>query len=71
MLCSSYGRLRPGSPSKWAFQTFPGGDPTHGYVNYLNQADATAKNLAKVNGNTFMMAVDDFTNLSPAQNRDS
>jgi hypothetical protein len=57
--------------SQWEFETFPGGDPTHGYVNYLNQADAISKTLAKVNGQTLMLAVDDFTPLQPGQNRDS
>ncbi|KAJ7438464.1 glycoside hydrolase family 16 protein [Mycena latifolia] len=56
---------------QWEFETFPNGDPTHGYVNYLNQADALSKNLAKVNGKTLMLAVDDFTPLKSGQNRDS
>ncbi|KAJ7721556.1 glycoside hydrolase family 16 protein [Mycena maculata] len=57
--------------NEWNFDTFPNGDPTHGYVNYLDQADAVSKNLATVNGNTLTLAVDDFTQLSPGQNRDS
>jgi len=35
---------------QWKFETYPNGDPTHGYVNYLDQADALSKNLAKVDG---------------------
>ncbi|KAJ6597246.1 glycoside hydrolase family 16 protein [Mycena vulgaris] len=56
---------------QWNFEVYPNGDPTHGLVNYQSQADALKKNLAKVNGNTLMLAVDDFTPLKSGQNRDS
>ncbi|KAJ7510180.1 glycoside hydrolase family 16 protein [Mycena galericulata] len=57
--------------NQWTFDTFPGGDPTHGYVNYLNQTDALSKNLTSVTGNVLTLAVDDFTTLNAGENRDS
>lgn len=56
---------------QWKFETYPNGDPTHGFVNYQSQADALNKKLAIVDGKTLTLAVDDFTPLKSGQNRDS
>lgn len=39
-------------------------DPTHGRVNYVNQATANSKNLTYSNGDTFILRADDTTVLS-------
>nr|AHI42991.1 endo 1,3-beta glucanase [Phanerodontia chrysosporium] len=41
-------------------------DPTHGRVNYVNQATAVAKNLTFASGNTLILRADDTTVLSPS-----
>ncbi|KAJ6453478.1 concanavalin A-like lectin/glucanase domain-containing protein [Mycena vitilis] len=57
--------------SQWKFETYPGGDPTHGFVNYLGHDDAISKNLTGVDNNVLTLAVDDFTQLGSGQKRDS
>ncbi|KZT36648.1 endo-1,3(4)-beta-glucanase [Sistotremastrum suecicum HHB10207 ss-3] len=39
-------------------------DPTHGRVNYVDQATALSKNLTYASGNTFIIRADDTTTLS-------
>ncbi|EKM60723.1 glycoside hydrolase family 16 protein [Phanerochaete carnosa HHB-10118-sp] len=39
-------------------------DPTHGRVNYVDQATALARNLTYANGDTFILRADDTTTLS-------
>ncbi|KIJ68156.1 glycoside hydrolase family 16 protein [Hydnomerulius pinastri MD-312] len=52
------------------FQTMD--DPTHGYVNYVDQDTALQKNLTYVTDSTFVMRADDLTSVSPgARGRDS
>ncbi|KAL0949940.1 hypothetical protein HGRIS_009965 [Hohenbuehelia grisea] len=41
------------------------GDPTHGRVNYVDQATARAQNLTFGSGNTFILRADHTTTLSP------
>ncbi|KAJ7130649.1 glycoside hydrolase family 16 protein [Mycena epipterygia] len=54
----------------WDF--FSASDPTHGNVNYLSKADATAKGLAYVQADgTTVLAVDSKSTLKPGANRDS
>jgi hypothetical protein len=54
----------------WNFDSFP--DPTHGLVNYQPADQAFKKGLAFVqDDNTTVLAVDDFTPLSPGTPRDS
>ncbi|KAJ7683788.1 glycoside hydrolase family 16 protein [Mycena rosella] len=45
------------------FETAP--DPTHGRVNYVDQATATNTNLTFAAGNTFVLRADDKTVLDP------
>ena len=46
--------------------------PTHGSVNYQDKWSAQSKNLAYVQDDgTFVMAVDDQTQLNVGDNRDS
>lgn len=40
------------------FNFFNDADPTHGFVTYVDQATARANNLARVDGNAFVMSVD-------------
>ncbi|KAJ7096486.1 glycoside hydrolase family 16 protein [Mycena crocata] len=56
---------------QWKFETYQGDEPTHGLVNYQNQADAVSKKLATVDGNMLTLSVDDFTPLTSGQKRDS
>ncbi|KAJ6606069.1 glycoside hydrolase family 16 protein [Mycena vulgaris] len=53
----------------WDF--FDRADPTHGLVNYQNMEDATAKGLAIVQNTTFIVAVDNTTELQSGEKRDS
>jgi len=54
----------------WNF--FSAGDPTHGNVNYLTKADATAKGLAYVQADgTTVLAVDDKSTLKNGASRNS
>ncbi|KDQ19672.1 glycoside hydrolase family 16 protein [Botryobasidium botryosum FD-172 SS1] len=46
-------------------------DPTNGFVNYQNKDDAMSKGLAYTANGTTVLKVDDFTQLSSGQNRDS
>ncbi|KAL4250119.1 Glycoside hydrolase family 16 protein [Abortiporus biennis] len=41
-------------------------DPTHGRVNYVDQATAVAKNLTFASGNTLILRADSTTTLSPS-----
>ncbi|KAI5830114.1 glycoside hydrolase family 16 protein [Schizophyllum commune Tattone D] len=55
---------------KWDF--FSQADPTHGSVNYQDKSSAQSKNLAYVQDDgAFVMAVDDQTQLSVGDKRDS
>ncbi|TBU64642.1 2 beta-glucanase [Dichomitus squalens] len=40
-------------------------DPTHGRVNYVDQATAQSQNLTFASADTFIMRADDFTTLDP------
>ncbi|KAF8499612.1 concanavalin A-like lectin/glucanase domain-containing protein [Russula emetica] len=47
-------------------------DPTHGRVNYVDQADALANNLTYADDSSFVMRADDWSIVSPsARGRDS
>lgn len=51
---------------------FSYGDPTHGQVNFLNQADSDNAGLTYITANgSAVMRVDDTTWLGPGQNRNS
>ncbi|GAM82704.1 hypothetical protein ANO11243_006880 [Dothideomycetidae sp. 11243] len=54
------------TPQNWfsMFTFFTGADPTHGLVNYLDQATAAKDGLINTNGNQIHMGVD-YTNLAP------
>ncbi|KAI0040962.1 glycoside hydrolase family 16 protein [Auriscalpium vulgare] len=55
---------------KWGY--FTGSDPTHGSVNFVSQSDAVKKGLAFVRpDNVAVLAVDNTTDLSPGQNRNT
>lgn len=54
---------------KWDF--FDQADPTHGSVTFLNKQDAQSTNLARVEGDTFVMAVDNTTQLPVGKPRNS
>ena len=41
-------------------------DPTHGYVNYLNQGDAQNQGLYQIRGNQVYIGVDHSTVLNPS-----
>ncbi|KAI0079374.1 hypothetical protein K474DRAFT_649827 [Panus rudis PR-1116 ss-1] len=54
------------------FDFFTESDPTHGRVTFLGKDDAKKANLTYVQDDgTIVMAVDDYTTLSPGQNRNS
>ncbi|KAF2642369.1 hypothetical protein P280DRAFT_395567 [Massarina eburnea CBS 473.64] len=46
------------------FDFFSSADPTHGFVHYLNQADAQAQNLFTITDDTVKISVDS-TNITP------
>ncbi|KAJ7642037.1 endo-beta-glucanase [Roridomyces roridus] len=48
--------------TKFSFQAIP--DPTHGRVNYVDQATAKAKNLTFASHNSFVLRADDTTVIS-------
>ncbi|KAK2804221.1 hypothetical protein FQN51_002310 [Onygenales sp. PD_10] len=52
------------------FSFFSGDDPTHGYVNYLDQATAEARGLASTANNIIYMGVDS-TSVASGRGRDS
>ncbi|KIK54324.1 glycoside hydrolase family 16 protein, partial [Collybiopsis luxurians FD-317 M1] len=54
-----------------SFDFFSDADPTHGMVNYLKEADAKSKGLAKIDNNVAILGVDSTTKLTSGQNRDS
>jgi hypothetical protein len=54
--------------STWAF--FTGGDPTHGYVNYLSQSAAQFAGLINTNNSQIYMGVD-YTTMNPSAGRAS
>jgi hypothetical protein len=53
------------------FSFFNADDPTHGKVNYLDEASARSKGLARVNGGQVILSVDHTTELPPGAKRDS
>ncbi len=56
--------------SDWAFFSQP--DPTGGNVNYLDKADAIAKNLSYVQSNgVTVLAVDDYSDVPAGGSRNS
>jgi hypothetical protein len=52
------------------FSFFTGGDPTHGYVNYLSQSAAQSAGLINTNGGQVYMGVD-YATLNPSNGRGS
>ena len=52
------------------FSFFAGGDPTHGYVNYLSQSAAQSSNLAHYANNQVYLGVD-TTTYNPGGGRES
>lgn len=51
---------------------YTGGDPTHGSVKYLSKSAASSAGLAVVEDDgTILLAVDDTTQLTPGQKRNS
>jgi len=52
------------------FNFFTDNDPTHGYVNFLNENDAKSKGLISANGNKVIIA-SDSTHVASGRGRDS
>lgn len=52
------------------FQFYTGGDPTHGYVNYVNQGDAQNSGLINTNNGQVHIGVD-HTTYNPSGGRKS